>query len=254
MPEKLFFNPIKQRRETYFIEYRPPKPGASFASLSLVFLKVVDLEKIAGPMETETRNWLARFPVPLMTTAFDDTDSVISLRDGDHLTGWIDPAIDVPKFTWIFEEFSAFTNAHPLTLDLRTIYKDVPFRTEADVQRTVTEHASEQRRRNRSLTIIIVTWFVAIPVMVATVQQFAPTWVGYIVWAYSWWKGYQTWRKLKGYRKLSNSDQQKAERQRKMEHYYYHCERNQAAFSRLRSENFAEDARKGIREEADNIA
>jgi hypothetical protein len=39
-----------------------------------------------------------------------------------------------------------------------------------------------------------------------------------------------------------------------MEHYFYHCERNPAAFARLMNENFEIDLREKTREEAAKLA
>ncbi|MCC5960053.1 MAG: hypothetical protein JJU08_12015 [Rhodobacteraceae bacterium] len=45
-----------------------------------------------------------------------------------------------------------------------------------------------------------------------------------------------------------------AEKKRKMEHYFYHCERNPAGFWRLKSENFESDKRERVRKEADELS
>ena len=38
-----------------------------------------------------------------------------------------------------------------------------------------------------------------------------------------------------------------------MEHYFYHCERNPDGFMRLKSENFRDDARERVRQEAEEL-
>ena len=43
--------------------------------------------------------------------------------------------------------------------------------------------------------------------------------------------------------KESDVEKKKSEKQRTMEHYYYHCERNPCGFEKLKIENFEQDAK-----------
>jgi hypothetical protein len=60
--------------------------------------------------------------------------------------------------------------------------------------------------------------------------------------------------KLMGRIKPSKLELEMIEKQRKMEHYYYHCERNPLGFARLRAENFERDLSEKTREEAAKLA
>ncbi len=50
------------------------------------------------------------------------------------------------------------------------------------------------------------------------------------------------------------AEEEKAEKERKMNHYYYHCERNPAGFARLLVENVEKDTSERIRKEAEELA
>ena len=56
-----------------------------------------------------------------------------------------------------------------------------------------------------------------------------------------------------GWLKPSRRDKEKAKKELKMGHYYYHCERNPEAFNRLKCENFERDAVVKTRNEAEAI-
>jgi len=53
--------------------------------------------------------------------------------------------------------------------------------------------------------------------------------------------------------KPSQREKQEAERNLKMSHYFYHCERNPEGFNRLKIENFEREAIEGTRKEAEEL-
>ena len=62
--EKLYFAALKEGREHYFVEYRPPSHGVPFATLQLIYPKFVELTVVAEDMEREGLHWHSRFPIP----------------------------------------------------------------------------------------------------------------------------------------------------------------------------------------------
>ena len=56
-----------------------------------------------------------------------------------------------------------------------------------------------------------------------------------------------------GWLKESKSKKEEREKQRRMEHYFYHYERNPKAFERLKTENFQREAER-TRKEAATLA
>ena len=70
---------IKEKRGWYFVEYNPPANGSKLAHLFLVITieNARDID-VANAMETELKEWLNRYPVPLFVSAFDDKDDLLT--------------------------------------------------------------------------------------------------------------------------------------------------------------------------------
>ena len=111
----------------------------------------------------------------------------------------------------------------------------------------------ERRRQNLILKCLLTIWLVVIPGGVALFEYFGPEWLGLSVLLFSLWKAWRIWLKLTGRAKPSRAETEEAEKERKMRHYYYHCERNPLGFQRLMVENFQEDTRQRVREEAEEL-
>ena len=58
--------------------------------------------------------------------------------------------------------------------------------------------------------------------------------------------------KFLGWIKPRETETLEANKKNKMEHYFYHCEKNPTAFEALRSENFIQEQIKNIEEEFKN--
>ena len=66
------YDPKKERRDWYFVEYHPPS-GGKFANLYLTVLGGDVLKKdIITAMEMEAVIWLKLYPIPLMVFSFDN--------------------------------------------------------------------------------------------------------------------------------------------------------------------------------------
>jgi hypothetical protein len=59
--------------------------------------------------------------------------------------------------------------------------------------------------------------------------------------------------KAAGWIKESKTQKEKADKQSKKDHYYYHCERNQEGFERLKSENFRREMEERTRKQAEEL-
>ena len=90
-PDEILFEPIKEARDGYFVEYYPPAPGERFANLGLVFLEKTEPSKICTAMEAEFFHWINRYPLPVMTSSFDDVGDLCDLKNEtgfNHLIGF----------------------------------------------------------------------------------------------------------------------------------------------------------------------
>lgn len=255
--EQLRFDPIKEHRGTYFVEYQPPGSHGSFALLSIVFPGPIPAEaELIQLIEDELKQWLSRYPIPVMASASDETDSLVhpKSKPGAFLVGWPDPESDRPICSWTLADLDKHLKAHPLPADLRAIYSGVPFRTPADLKVEMDNYVRERRTQKLILTALAVAWFVVIPVVWATYQLLGPQWVSWLVYLYALWQGFRALGRLMGYRKASAKETAKEEKERKMAHYYYHCELNPDGFMRLKAGNFERQAREGLRKEAAEVA
>jgi hypothetical protein len=75
--EILYFDPIKEDRGSYFVEYQPPVSNSPIATLGLVYPESYDLGSVGDTMKAEVAHWLARYPVPIMAWAYDAAENSI---------------------------------------------------------------------------------------------------------------------------------------------------------------------------------
>lgn len=246
MSRGLIFQSIKEHRGDYLVQYTPAAPGSLFASLSLTFLQTHEPSDIAKLMRQESEIWIQRYPVPLMTTSFDDSGSIICLngtRDCDHL--FAIPSDGDVVASWKMLQNSEFPQGRLSEGRLLEVYRGVSFSTLEERHTKAVAHA----KRIRHGVIIIAMWVLAVPISVELIGLASPL-LGYIIIMYSLSKAVREILKLLGYVKRSDREQQKEAEELRMRHHHYHCERNPDAFLRLKIENFAREAREQTHREA----
>lgn len=254
MAEHLHFEDIKEPRDGYFVEYQPPSRGIAFATVNLVFTRALDKGAAADIMLEELTAWVKRYGVPVMASAWDAQENRIRPKDeGDSfLVGWQTPAGDFVH-SWQHTDLDGFLKANPSQVDLRTAHKDIPFKTDAQLQADADIFVQQRRRQNRYLKAILFGWLAVIPAGIALFQYLGPEWLGLVALIFSLWKagraGFRLWRNSKP----TPWEEAKAEKQHKMDHYYYHCERNPEGFARLKVENFQKEAAERTRKQAEAL-
>lgn len=252
MNEILHFESIKEDRGLYFVEYQPPVADAEFAILNLIFPTEVAWERVKGALDEEIEHWLQRYSVPIMVWAWDEKEDIIRPpnREGDCLVAWLDTdGGDVIK-SWNIEHLDDFLKGVPCQPDWRTIYVNIPVRTDAEVKSEARDKLLEQKRQHRSLKIFLTLWLAVIPAGYVVFKFFGPEWLGLIGLVFVVWKAVRTSLRIWNLTEASGKEEKERDKRSKMEHYFYHCERNPEGFLRLKSENFREDARQRVREEA----
>lgn len=248
----LKFEIIKETRGEYFVEYHPlgfPK-NFFFSCLSIVFLKTKPIEEIKQIMLSETSAWLSRYPVPVMTTAFDETGSKINFSSNkDHLVGWVSEDKSTKHTSWNLDDLNAHSEKPFSNEILIDIFKDVPFERYSDLKKRIKEDLVIKQKKIKALKLLLIFWASLIPFIWLTIEFFGPEWIGYIVYAYATIQLLITGLKILGICKPNSNDLEKTEIQRKKDHYFYHCEKNPDAFLKLKIQNFDEEARNDIVEE-----
>src|SRR5438132_4454206 len=133
-------------------------------------------------------------------------------------------------------------------LFLDHVYAGVPSRPVEEVRRKETIEANSIRRA--AALIILLVILVPLAIQVASLGI---AWFGYVISVISILFGIYKVAKALGWIKPSEQEKRKAEKQSKMEHYYYHCERNPEAFNRLKIDNFEREAVEQTQAEAKAI-
>jgi fatty acid desaturase len=177
-------------------------------------------------MRLEMDRWLARYRVPLMVSAFDAVENVVRPNGKDNdafLVGWHAPDTGEITSSWKLDELPPYLKQATSNPDWRSIYTDIPFRTQTQVTANAEKEARKSQKQNRILKAIFILWLAAIPAAWAIIQYVGPEWLALVVLLYSLWRAWLTWVKLLGHVKTFRSEEEKAEKQRKMDHYFYHC-------------------------------
>lgn len=252
-PSKIFRSEIKESRSGYFVVYNPADLRSLFATLHLVFLdeKIVKSE-IAQAMEKELALWLSRYAVPVMVSALDASDSVvneISASGETHLMGFLDSQTGKIVSRWGLMENDEMPADQMTPEYLSRIYEGIPFRTQEEVEGSVRR---EMRQRGKAIKIFVIFVFV-VPVLIQILSLGIP-WLGLILTIISIGAGSYKAAKSLGWLKPTEKEKAKSEKEQKMKHYYWHCERNPMGFNRLKSENFRRETIEETRKEAEEIA
>jgi len=206
-------------------------------------------------MEQELKLWLGRFPVPTMVSSFDATEALIrfSKEAGEsHLMGYVNPQSGSIVNRWgIFENDEL--PAGQMTADyFNEVYRRLPFTLRKDIAAKVNREQRDLRVGLRIFRAGII-FIAAIPVAIELISL-GITWLAALLQSVSILAGVYKVANAAGWLKQSTRAKTAAEKQRKMDHYYYHCERNLEAFERLKIENFKRESAEMTRKEAMTLA
>ena len=235
-PDDIRFASVKEDRGWYFVEYFPPLSDFRFSVLQLSVVESRDANAVAKAMESEARDWLGRYPVPLMATAFSldgDVFPLKSTRPTDHLIAWSNPAQSKETLRW---KLVADAELPAVALDreyLKKIFANAPSKTGREIQAETQKHIAARKVR----WWIVFLWAVVVPLGVAVLEWWSDL-LGLVVLAYAFFKAAVEALRLTGNLRKSERERRKEAEDLKMRHYYYHCERNPEAFERLKADNF----------------
>lgn len=234
------FSKVKEDRGWYFVEYTPPMLNYRFSVLQLSVIELPDLETIATALEAEAKDWLSRYPVPLMATAFTIDESVLSLenvRPIDHLMAWIDSVNQMPVLRW---ELVKDKNLPDIALNrdhLTAIFSTFPSKSGLEINNEIAQKA----KSDRVGWWLVFLWAVVVPVLVAVVEWSSDI-LGLLVLLYSFYKAVVEALRLTGKLPKSKRKLHKEKEDAQIRHHHYHCVRNPDAFERLKIEDFQKDA------------
>jgi len=248
--EKVYFDSVKEKHETFFVEYHPPMNSVPFATLHINYPRAVNTKEVIVQLEIQASKWAKKYPVPVMASAFDEYGDLISIgreKESSHLT--VIERYGQYEKHWNLLKDDEFPVEVLDTTFLLSVYSDIGYRTQSDV----TKDAHKRIKPMRQLKFILLIWAVFIPALIAILEFFSPTWIAVIALAYSLWKAYQQWLLMTGRKKKSEEDIAKEKEELRMRHHHYHCEQNPNAFSLMKIENFKRESKNRIKSEFDSL-
>lgn len=246
---------LKKEGDGYYVEYTPARYSPKSKDYPLAHLivtvttKQLSKEEIAEILEKEFCLWIKKYPVPLFAGACDDKEDMVdisSVRTARHLTGY--PQVTLPFMKWGYIENNEIPVPSTDKERLKSIYQEIPYRTESAIR---TKVRNEAITRNIILSSIALMW-ILVPLAIELLGATSKI-VGLLILAYSIFKAGQALLRLFGFIKPSKSHADKQEKERKMRHYYYHCEKNPDGFRRLMMENFEKEAQERTKKELQEI-
>jgi hypothetical protein len=234
--EDVRFEPVKEHRDWYFVEYSPPLVDYRFSTIQLVSVETKDPTAVADAMEAEARLWLKRYPIPVMVSSFSVGGDVISLhgtRPCNHLLAWDQRAHAEPLLVWRLVSNDELPD---IALDrdfIQTLFRRVPRKSRDEIEDDAVHYA----RTIRIGRWLVFLWAVVVPAGVALLEWWSDL-LGLVVVIYALCKAGMIALRLAGYLPKSREQRQKEAETLQMKHHDYHCTRNPEAFAKLKAENF----------------
>lgn len=168
----------------------------------------------------------------------------------EQLTGCLDDETGETRLVW---QSPGDEEAPGKVLDNRTllrVYEGIPYKTPGVSEREFKTWAQSVRIGRWLVLAPVFIWVVVAAPAWALAQWASPRWVGTLVLLYCFAMAFVKALKLSGKWKPSPRKLQARDRERRMEDYYYHCERNPEGFERLKVESVERDVREQIQNEA----
>jgi hypothetical protein len=243
---------IKEHRGKYYVTYIPADARRSYSLIQIVFLDVgIGFDEAKHTMEQELIVWLDRFPVPVEVTAFNAKDDPIFFtekHENSILVGYINQQTGQIIKTWGLSDYTQLPQEQLQADYLAKVYEVLPFRRQDEFRQ---ETLRKLRSQGKAIRLAVFLIFV-VPVLIEIIGM-GIDWIGNFLTVISVTIGLYKLSKAMGWIKPTKRENLNAEKKRKMEHYYYHCETNPEAFNRLKIENFEREAIKRTHDEAQAI-
>jgi len=248
------FESVKELRDNYFVKYEPTGGDTHFASLELIFHGETTPAIAKKKMETEAEIWTKRYAMPVMVFCYDEKGDPVEINEtpqSNHLIAWRNPNGQAEMHWKLLKDEEIPDDA--LSPDyLLKVYHDIPYRTMEKVRNEANRNWKKRAKELRIGFSIIFLWAIVVPAIIAILGWANPI-VGLITTLYALWKAARQGGLMLGWLKPSKHENMMREKERRMKHYYYHCERNPSGFQRIVAENFEQDEQARIKREADDL-
>jgi hypothetical protein len=251
MPTDRKYEPIKEGRGWYFVEYHPPVSDFKFADLHLtITIENPQEVDIVNAMEKELNDWLRRYPVPVFVSTFDnkgDLYHISKTKECNHLTGFFDQDGKICLY-WRMVKDEEIPDIALNKEYVDELYSNFTFKTYAELD------AERQKRRQQIERGFIL--FLFLPFVVTVIYEsfvYFNKLLSLLAFFYILYKAVQKALKFAGMWPKSKREKEKEREENLKDHYYYHCQMNPKGFERLKLENFEKMGRDEIRKEVESL-
>ena len=241
------YEPVKESRSWYFVEYRPPTHGARTAMLALVITENASQKKIVTTMERELKEWLVRYPVPIMVFSFDNKDNRYNfskLKGCDCLIGFWGEDKQIRMY-WKLLKDEEIPDIALNQEYVDNLYSGLKYKTYAAIE---VEHRKKMGQIKIGWVIFFI-WLVIIPAIYA-IFEYSSNLLALIALIYSLYKAVRKGFELTGKWPKSKRTKEREREEELKNHYYYHCKMNPEGFRKLMLENMDKISENEIAEEA----
>ncbi len=248
-PEK--FEKITEAREDHYSEYAPPALGHKFSVLQIVVLVEQSKGEVGEKVSSEVEYWLGRFQYPIMITVFDSSEKILEIPHfggAKHLVAWNDAVTKVNRTSANLSDADferAVEHSFPNRFE---VFSGLKFETIADRQLRIRAELDHSNRRMSWFKLLLLLWFLVVPIVWLIATSFGPTWLAILATAYSLFQIVNYGSMLFGWREPSSKIIKERNEETQMKHHHLHCKMNPEGFERLKLENFKREV------EATNIA
>jgi hypothetical protein len=242
------YKTIKVDRGWYFVEYYPATNLSQCAILNLV-ITIEDADKISiiEAMEKELREWLLRYPVLLLVSAWDNAERLYKfeeLNKTSHLTGFIDEAGKVFS-SWSPDKNKIAPVASLSQEYLDNLYSNIEYTTDA-------EYDADRKKRRQQIKLGYIL-IVVLPFIWGFVYEsffYFSGLLALLAFIYFIIKTSMEAFRLLGVLPKSKKEKEKEEQNILKNYYYYYCKMNPQGFEKLKLEALEKMAKDEIAKQA----
>jgi hypothetical protein len=244
------YEPIKESRSWYFVEYYPPRSGERFATLYLVITDNSSQKKIASAMEQELKNWLKRYPIPIMVSPFNNKGDLYNLskvRACNHLTGFFVEDQQI-RLYWKLLKDEEIPDTALNREYVDSLFSGLIYKTHAEFDK----ERHKWRKQIKAGWVIFFIWIVILPAIYA-IFEYSNNLLAVVALIYSLYKAIRKGLELTGKWPKSKRTKEREREEQLKNHYYYHCQMNPEGFRKLMLENLDKMSEDQIAKEADAL-
>ncbi len=245
------YKPKEEVRNWYFVQYHPLNFD-DFAHLALtITIENAVKNDVITAMEKEAEIWLSLYPVPLLVSAFDNTDTVYDfseIKEQNILMGFVNASGKICLYWRPLKKDEEGPNKDLSKEYLDNLYLDFSFTTFA-------EYDANRKKRNQQIENGLIL-FLVIPFVVTVAWEsfiYFNKYLSFLAFLYILYKAIQKALQLVSMWPKSKREKEKEREQVLKDHYYYFCKTNPEGFEKLKLDTLEKMAKERVKKEAESL-